>query len=267
MCISRIESTWSKSWLNCVAWFCATFDLIVSKIDSVKKLTWCKTIDSIVCHIPLDRLIIYWFYLIWVDPSTIESILQQSSRSFSNRVDPSAIELILQQSSRSFSNRVNPSAIESSWSFATHMLLNDTHWTCAVLQSAKQAGLQTPLLHLSPQTVTSDSKSRQKKTKRNRHVLSKTIQNEMRVRLGTYFRFLSHQPSALFNNQLLHTWHSKSFNPQSSPASSSPISFTACVHNLMYNIQYLSICHNLTYLSMTDMYVYSTIHTCKCILQ
>ena len=78
---------------------CATFDLIVSKIDSVKKLTWCKTIDSI--------------DLLFTDSTSFESILQQSSRSFSNRVDPSAIESILQQSSWSFSNRVDPSAIKS----------------------------------------------------------------------------------------------------------------------------------------------------------
>ena len=37
----------------------------------------------IVCHVPLN---IYGFYLVQVNPSIIESVLQQWSRSFSNRV-------------------------------------------------------------------------------------------------------------------------------------------------------------------------------------
>ena len=55
VCISKIDSIVIK------------IDLVVSKIDSVKKPTQCKTIDSIVCHVSLDILTIYWFYLVRVD--------------------------------------------------------------------------------------------------------------------------------------------------------------------------------------------------------
>ena len=63
----------------------------------------CKTIDSIVCHVPLN---IYWFYLVCVNPSTIKSILQQSS----------------------WFAHANHS----------HLALNHTHLTCAVIQSASR---------------------------------------------------------------------------------------------------------------------------------
>ena len=94
---------------------CATFNSIVSTIDSVKKT---DSIMSMQNH-----------QLNGVPRSTL--ILPCLSQSSNNQVDPSTIESILQQSSR----------------FAHP---NHTHWTYAEIQSAKQAGLQTHLLHYSP---------------------------------------------------------------------------------------------------------------------
>ena len=147
----------SRLFQNCQLKKCAVYisridsivikiDSIVCKIDSVKnrldcdkstrlsaKLTRSKNRHD---RVPRSTRYTYYFYLVRVDPS-IELIIQQSSRSFNNQVDPL-------------------------------MPLDYTHWTCAVMQSAKAAVLQTHLLHSLPQSVAISTKRWQTEAKRTR---------------------------------------------------------------------------------------------------
>ena len=67
VCVSRIDLIVIKinSIVIKIDSICCTFDSVVSKI--AKNLTQCKTIDLIMCHVSLDILTIYWFYLVRVD--------------------------------------------------------------------------------------------------------------------------------------------------------------------------------------------------------